>query len=158
MTKHRAPLSVEQALQRIAGELAGGVDEMAQITGHAPGYIRALGDPGRRERLSVDDAIVLDIAYQAAGGVGAPVFEAYAYKLELAELDSFANQHSLGLLLSEITREAGEAHSAIALASLPGRSENDRRAAEKEAVEAIEALKRSLPLLAQSDVRPHLPP
>lgn len=158
MTKHRAPLSIEQAMQRIAGQLPGGLEQMAEITGHAPGYVRALGDPDRREKLSVEDGIALDIAFQAAGGVGAPVWEAYTHKLELAQQSAFADGISLGLLTAEVIREGGEAHEALVRASQPGATSADRRAAGKEVAEAMDRLKQSLAHLETIDPRPHDPP
>lgn len=158
MTKHRAPLSIEQALQRIAGQLADGVEEMARLTGHAAGYVRALGDPDRREKLSVEDAIAFDIAFQEAGGIGAPVWEAYTHKLELAQQNAFADRISLGLLTAEVIREGGQAHEALVRASQPGASPADRRSAEKEVSEAMNRLKESLAHLEAIDARPHPPP
>ena len=151
MTKHRAPLTIEQALQRIAGQLADGVDEMARLTERSSGYIRALGDPDRREKIAVDDAIVLDIAYQASGGAGAPIWEAYTHRLEMAQVTCFADLISLGRLAAEVIREGGEAHEALVLASQPGASAADRRAAQKEVSEAMERLKQSLVHLGQLD-------
>ena len=158
MTKHRAPLSIEQALQRIAGQLPGGIEEMARLTDHAPGYIRALGDPDRREKICVEDGIVLDIAFQAAGGIGAPIWEAYSYRLEMAEMSAFADRMSLGLLTAEVIKEGGEAHEALVRASQPGATAADRRAAEKEVGEALERLKQSLTHLSDSDPRERAPP
>ncbi len=149
MTKHRAPLTIEQALQRIAGQLPDGIDGMARLTGHHPGHIRALGDPDRREKISVDDAIVLDIAYQASGGIGAPIWEAYTHRLELAQVSAFADGITLGRLTAKVIKEGGEAHAALVTASQPGASPDDYRSAEKEVGEAVQRLKQTLAHLDQ---------
>lgn len=148
MTKHRAPLSIEQALARIAGQLPDGYADMARRTGHQPGTVRAWGDPDRRERIAVDDAIALDIAYQEAGGTGAPIHEAYTHQLELAHLSHFASRISLGRHAVDVIKEGGEAHAALVRAAQPGATPEDRRHAEVEIGEALETLKRALPLLA----------
>ena len=138
MTKHRAPLSVEQALQRMAGLLT--AEAMAGLTDRQPRTVRNWMDPDTPEDVPVGCAIRLDLAYQEAGGGGAPLFEAYAHALEQAALTRYASRHSLARLTAEAIREGGEAHAALVEAAQPGSGPNELRRAEKEAGEALEKL------------------
>lgn len=160
MTKHRAPLSFEQAIQRIAGQIPGGIDEMASIADRQPRTIRNWTDPDTPESIPLDVALRLDLAFQAAGGVGAPLWEAYTHHLEMAEVDAFATRHCLGRLAAETILEAGEATAALVLSSQPGSTPADVRNAQREVAEAIAKLQQALPALdaALHETRPHPPP
>lgn len=151
MTKHRPPLSIDAALARIAGQLPGGWAAMAEATGRCQSLVRAWGDPDRREEIPVRDAIALDLVFQAEGGTGAPVHEAYTHQLELAQVSRFADAIQLGRHAIDVIRESGEAHAALVAAAQPGATPADRRKAEREIGEALEVLKRALPLLARQD-------
>lgn len=154
MTKNRAPLSIEQALQRIAGQLAAGVDAMAATANRQPGTVRAWMDPDRPEQVSLDAAIALDLAYQAEGGQGAPLFEAYATRLQLAEASRFADRHRLLDHAHGVAKEGGEAIAAIIAAARPDATDADHRAAHREAAEAYEKLRDILPLLSGRMAQP----
>lgn len=158
MTKRRPPLSVEQALGRIAGELPRGIEQMAELTSRSPSLVRKWGDPERREKISIDDAITLDLAYQAAGGLGAPLHEAYTARLELAGATRFADRIALGRVLVDVIRESSEAEAALALAALPDATPATRLTTRREVEEAIAALSRVLPLLAEDLPRQTGPP
>lgn len=148
VTNRRAPFSVEQALQRIAGQLAGGVEAMARVASRQPGTVRNWMNPERDEQVSLEAAIALDLAYQAEGGAGAPLFEAYASQLQLAEAARFADRHRLLDHAHGVAKEGGEAIAAIILATRPDATEADRREAHREAAEAYEKLRDILPLLS----------
>lgn len=154
MTKLRAPLSIEQALQRIAGQLPTGVEAMAAVAQRQPGTIRAWMDPDRTEQVTLDAAIALDLAFQAEGGSGAPLFEAYATRLQLAEAARFADRHRLLDHAHGVAKEGGEAIAAIIAAARPDATELDRRAAHREAAEAYEKLRDILPLLQEQSQPP----
>lgn len=159
MTKTRTPLSVEQALQRIAAQVAGGVEEMARIAQRQPGTIRAWMDPDRAEQVSIEAAIELDLAYQDHGGRGAPLFEVYGAQLELAESRRFADRHRLLDYAHGVIKEGGEAHAALIAYARPGATDFERRFAHKEVSEAYEKLRDILPLLEADLARaPDLPP
>lgn len=148
MTKQRPPLSIDAALARIAGHLGGGWDEMAQLTARQPRTVRNWGDPDTPEQIPMDCAIVLDIAFQSAGGVGAPICEVYTHKLEMAGLEHWSDRITLGNHAVDVIKEAGEAHAALVLAAQPGSTDLDFRRAEREVEEALEVLRRTLPLIA----------
>lgn len=154
MTKVRAPLSIEQALQRIAGQLPRGIDQMAEVAQRQPGTIRNWMDPERPEQISIEAGIALDLEYQAEGGSGAPLFEAYAAKLDLAVSSRFADRHRLLDYAHGVVKEGGEAHAALIAFARPGATEHDRRHALKEAAEAYEKLRDILPLLSGDPAQP----
>lgn len=148
MTKHRAPLSIDAALARIAGKLDNGWTDMATIARREVRTVRNWGDPDTPESIPVDCAIALDLAYVRAGGSGTPIFEAYAYQLELAEQSQFADRYDLLRRAQVVAKETGEANSAILGAAQPNATPADRRAALNEITEAIDALKDAIPLLS----------
>jgi hypothetical protein len=147
MTKSRTPLSVEQALQRIAAQITGGVEEMARVAQRQPGTIRAWMDPDRAEQVTLEAAIELDLTYQDHGGRGSPLFEVYGAQLELAESRRYADRHRLLDYAHGVIKEDGEAHAALIAYARPGATEVDRRFAHKEVSEAYEKLRDILPLL-----------
>ncbi|QSR16037.1 hypothetical protein [Novosphingobium sp. KA1] len=153
MTKGRAPLTIDAALARIAGEIPGGWSAMAALLCNPNGkprsesMVRAWGDPLRREKIPLHDAIKLDLAYRSAGGDGAPLFETYGYLLDEAGMFRFSNEVALGRLAVDAIREGGEAHAALVLASQPGVDPRQKRAAIQEVEEAIQALHSALTLL-----------
>jgi hypothetical protein len=136
MTKHRPPSSLEAALVRIAGML-GDYDAMGAVVGASGGYLRACGDPDKRERLSIEHGLALDIAFRERGGIGAPVYEFYTFQLELAETDKFALPIQLLHLAPEVMRDNNEVEIALVNAARPDATEQDRRLVAKEADDVI---------------------
>lgn len=147
MTKVRLPLSIEQALARIAGLLEGDYQAMGEICGRQPHTIRAWGDPDKQDDIPVGCAIALDLAFQAAGGEGSPLYEAYGAKLDLADAARFADTHRLLDYAQGVIKEGGEAHAAIIGAARKDATHNEKRIAFREASEAYEKLRDILPLL-----------
>lgn len=150
MTKHRPPLSIDAALARIAGHLAGGWTDIAETTRRAESTVRAWGDPDRPEQIPLDCAVVIDLAYQAAGGLGAPCYEAYTSMLEEAGAERFADQIALGRLASQVIRECGEANAALVAAAQPGATDTDRRRTLREIEEAMAQLQTARQLLTKA--------
>lgn len=150
MTKLRAPMTIDAALARIAGQIPGSFAEMATITDRACRTVRNWGDPDTPEKIPVDCAIKLDLAYQASGGSGAPIFESYAMQLELAAADRFADSYALAKLAPEVIRECGEANAAIVAAAQPGADNRLRQDALREGEEAMQSLKKTLLLISDS--------
>jgi hypothetical protein len=149
VTKPRSPLSTEQALQRIAGQLASGVQSMAEVADRQTGTVRAWMDPDRPEQVPFECAIALDLAFQAEGGEGAPLFEVYATAFKLASAQRFASRRRLLDFTSAIAKEAGEAVAALVHGARDDAGEAERRLAAREVDEAIAKL---------IDVRPLLEP
>lgn len=147
MTKLRAPLSFEDALDRVAGVVPGGKAALARRSGRAERTVRNWGDPDTPEAIPVDVAVDFDLAFAEAGGVGSPFLEAFAHQREQLELARHADRLALSRHAADVIRECGEAGSALVTASQPGASPNDRAAALRECTEAYEKLKQTLPLL-----------
>lgn len=157
MTKQRAPLSIDAGLARIAGQLTAGWLAMADVSGRKERTVRNWGDPDTPEQIPLDCAIALDLAYQAAGGEGAPLFEAYSFQLELAEVARFADRIALGRKVADAMREGGEANAALVLAAQPGATPSHRANAHREVCEQIEALKFIAAHLAAPEESAHPP-
>lgn len=145
MTKVRAPLTFDNALARIAGLI--GWAEMARVVGQAEKTVRNWGDPDTGQQPTINAAVKLDIAYQAAGGAGAPMHETYSLLLEQSRAEVFADQIELGLRTCDVIREVSEAEEALVRASLPGATEQDRVNALRQVEEGIGSLTSTLPLL-----------
>ncbi len=118
MTKVRDAITIENTLYRVLGEIT--IERAAEVTRHSTSHLRALTDPAKRERLTIDDAIALDLEYRAQGNVGFPLLDTYMRMVEAAACDRFAEEHCLGRLTFDYVREAGEASAALVAAMLPG--------------------------------------
>lgn len=141
MTKLRPPLSFDQAITRIAGVL--GWEGAAALVGRSARAVRAWSDPDADASPSIEQALILDLAYRAAGGEGSPLFEVYAAKLDL-DAQSAAASRALPELTAAAARESGEAIGALALASQPGAPLGVRALAQREVEQGIQALGQAL--------------
>lgn len=157
MTKRRKPVTIENALLKVLGEL--GLERAAEITGHAGGYLKSLTDPDTRYRLTVEDAIKLDLAYRAEREEGVagvyPLYEAYGLILEVAGASRFATAEQLHRHAARVAKEGGEASAALILASLPNATPEHRKAALKELEDAIAADKAAIQLLSDGPALSH---
>lgn len=149
MTKVRPPLHIGQALDRIAGFLPNGWQDMATVCGVDSAHtVRAWGDPDKPERqLSLERAIALDIAYQRAGGDGRPLFETYALQVEVAREQAFACEVELARRTCAVIRESGQAHEAMVNATLPSATQADREKAIRELEDVLREVTSSIALL-----------
>lgn len=130
MTKLRSPLTPYRALTRIVDLI--GWDGCATVCEKSEWTMRKYADPDTEREISLRDAIRLDTAFQRAGGEGAPLFEAYAARLEI-ERHSIENPDCLIGLTREAARESGEAIDAVLSLTTGG----NKHAALKEAEEAL---------------------
>ncbi|WP_394652355.1 hypothetical protein [uncultured Sphingomonas sp.] len=138
MTKVRAAGTIEDALFRVLGHI--GVDRAAEeVLGISGDYLRRLSDPDSRYRLTVEDAIKLDLAYLAAGGGAAPIYQTYTLLLDQANAERFSDREELVRRTATAMKEGGDADAALVLATLPGATPADRERARREVHEAIEA-------------------
>lgn len=144
MTKARAPLSFDAALARIAGQVEGAWPALAAHVGRKERTARNWGDPDANESIPLDCAIQLDLLYQAHGGEGAPLHEAYTHQLELAQVSRFGTQIELAGVVVDSIRESGEAHAALLNATLPGATQATARIAVKEGREALTKLQNAV--------------
>jgi len=135
MTKRRAPLSIDGALARIAGQLDRGWSSMAVITGYDERTVRGWGDNDRPERINFDSAVLLDIAFQEAGGIGAPIFEAYGDLVRAAQAERFGDRQELQRCTMEFMRENNDAELALLEASQPDAGSFEEQLAIKELID-----------------------
>jgi len=141
MTKLRPPLSFDQAITRIAGVL--GWEGAAALVGRSARAVRAWSDPDADASPCIEHALILDLAYRAAGGEGSPLFEVYAARLDLEASRATASR-ALPDLTAAAARESGEAIGALTLASQPGAPLAVRAAAQREVEQGIQALGQAL--------------
>lgn len=133
MTHHRAPGSIEQALDKIAGEPAiGGWANMAVITGRTEGTVRNWANPTTDETIPLGLALVLDRAWQQAGLIGAPIRDAYNALADQMREAEFGCQIELTRGTAHFARETGEAEEALLLATLPSAGDAEFAKAEQE--------------------------
>lgn len=149
MTKPRAPLTYDNALSRIAGQI--GWDAMAVAVGQKERTVRDWGDPDLERGCPIEAAELLDLAFQAGGGDGAPMHETYTLRLDVARQSKFADQVAMARAACTLIREGSEASEAMILASLPGATMAARRTALRELEEFIAAAKSAIPLLIEHD-------
>lgn len=138
MTKQRPPLSFNRALTKIAALV--GWDTAAILCNVAERTVRKWSDPDTDTHISLRDALRLDRAYQEAGGIGAPLFECYALRLEIEGGADASDVETLIEASSATAKEAGEAVAALIRASRPDATPRERLEAVKEAEDAIQAL------------------
>lgn len=155
MTKRRAPISIDTALARIAGQLVDGWAEMAELTGYAERTVRAWGDVDREEQINMPAAITLDIAFQAAGGKGAPILESYADQVKVAAAIAFGDKQQLLLATMDFMQENGEAELALLEATKPNAGPAELANAQKQLLDVREDVDQ---LLAGLSGRQRAPP
>lgn len=144
MTKERRALTPHRALGRIADLL--GWDGCASVTGKSEWTLRKYSDPDTGRELSLRDAIRLDGAYRRAGGLGAPLFEAYAAALDLGVAGQDIGMADIIAAASFAAKEAGEAVAA-ALGAAQSDDATTRAMGIKEASEGLEAMQTLLTTL-----------
>ena len=158
MTKTRAPLSIDAALARIAGQFPAGWADMATVVDRHEGTVRRWGDQDKPEAIPLPCAIALDIAYQRAGGDGRPLFETYALQLQVAREQAFASEIELARRACILIREGAQAQEAMVLASLPSASERDRAHAVRELEDVARCVTSAIALLTSRLEAPPEPP
>lgn len=143
MTRVRPPLSIDAAIARIMAEL-GGWPAVAEAAGVASpracekwgAYdIAEVGDPENRD-IPMRAAVRLDIAYQAAGGTGAPILEAYADLVKVAAAENFGDKLELQRDVIALIGENSDAEVAALEASLPSAGPAEEERAQRELLEA----------------------
>jgi hypothetical protein len=96
------------------------------------------------------DALLLDKACQRAGG-GTPIAEYYLGRLKAAGALAPADSDCLARHAARVVRECGEAGAALFEAAQPGSTPAQRVEARREVDEALEVLKRAVPMLVGHD-------
>lgn len=137
MTKPRQPLTPYRALCRIEEVL--GWDGIASVIGKNEWHCRKMSDPDTGREISLRDAARLDAAFQRAGGIGAPLREAYDAALSSLS-DQAVDPTDLLSAASIAAKEAGEAVAAAIDFARRAGCRTTRAAAINEAEEGIAAL------------------
>jgi len=149
VTKLRAPVSIENTLYRVLGEL--GIERAAEVTGKAESYLRALSDPDKRERLTVEEAVKLDLACAVAGDDTRPLYTTMGLLLEDAMARRYVCAVEIGRSAQLVAIEGAEAAAALFAAALdPTGDPKLRERALREAEEAHEAVGDAIQVLRAS--------
>ena len=141
MTALRDPDGCGHAIRRIVVQL-GSVEAVAAIGGRKVGCISDWASDTRTACPSWAQSIALDAAYRAAGGEGAPLYEAYGKQLDLSVEELTACYKTLATDLAEASREWGEAFGAAVRLTQPGFTPNQALSADIELDEVQTRLKR----------------
>ena len=107
MTKERHPLTAYRALARIADLI--GWDGCATVAGKSEWTIRKYADPDTEREISLQDSMRLDLAFRRAGGDGAPLFEAYAARMDIELSMDQVTELDFVQASRDAARESGEA-------------------------------------------------
>lgn len=145
MTKRREPITFHRALTVVAAHI--GWDRAAAICGVTERAVRNWSDPDTDSEIRLIDARRLDQAFMEHGGGEPPFLQVYKLQLELAALSASERSKCLSNAASVAAKEGGEAVAALIRAAQPDAGAADRRAAEREAEEAIAALSEGLAIL-----------
>ncbi|MFN3387467.1 MAG: hypothetical protein ACK40O_00935 [Allosphingosinicella sp.] len=141
MTKLRAPLTFDLALERVAGVV--GWSRVAEILGVAYRTVRDWTDPDTTPdvgcSVTLAKAVQLDVDYRAAGGEGAPMLQCFALLVETSLADACVSAVERARAAAKAAKENGEALQAQILASLPGACPGTIQIARRETEEAISA-------------------
>ena len=138
MTLVRAPGSIEQALDKIAGEpLLGGWSNMAAVVSRSENTVRNWANPTTEESIPIELALRLDLAWQKAGMTGAPIRDAYNALADQLREAEFGCQLELLRAAAKFARENGEAEEWSMLAALPEATTADIDKAAQEVSHAV---------------------
>lgn len=156
MTKLRPPLSIEDALDRVAGVVRW--ERIAELAGREARTVRRWGDPDElpaaADAISLGLARKLDAAYRGAGGEGSPLLQCLALQLDLEIAAETADDRALGRLTGAVAKEAGEAVAAAIAAAAPGSCHRTRANAELQLQECSAAITNALAALRARAGRP----
>lgn len=158
MTKPRAPLSIDAALARIAGQVPDSWAGMARAVGLQERTVRKWGDEDAEGEINVKAMIALDKLFQQHGGTGFPLYDAYGRILGASLQASFSDKFELLRRLVAVAKETGDAEAALIRYALPDSSETERSSALREVVEALDALQAVVPLLQTPEAHERGPP
>jgi hypothetical protein len=107
MTNPRTPKTFADAMTRVAGLLTWEV--CAKLVKRSTRCVRNWSEPACAKRPTVDQALILDAAYQREGGEGAPFREAYEFLLDVRVTEQTACQRALADEIATFALESGEA-------------------------------------------------
>ena len=138
MTKSRPPLTFENALTKVAGQL--GWEETARICQQAERTVRNWSEPDTTASITLEAALKLDVAFHAAGGEGTPFLLCYATRVDAESFAAVPGREALIASAARSAKENGEAVHATLHAAHPRAKPIDFAVAEREIEESINAL------------------
>lgn len=144
MTKPRAPLSIDAALARIAGQVPGEWRAMADHVGYAERTVRKWGDAEDEAEINLKAAIALDALFQQNGGEGRPIYEAYGLLVGACAAERFVDQFDLLRCAIDVAKETGDAEAALMRLALPDAGAADRLVAQRELMQALDSIRAAL--------------
>jgi hypothetical protein len=145
VTKRRPPVSFAQTLHTVSGFL--GLDNTAGVVGRSKRTVHNWSDPDTQETISVEAALKLDVAFIAAGSGYAPFHQTYRQLLDEGAEEACADSRRLVEGAARIAKEAGEAVSALVMASVPGAPDALKLIAAREAEQLHVAVATTMPHL-----------
>ncbi|RVU03909.1 hypothetical protein EOE18_13700 [Novosphingobium umbonatum] len=148
MTMRREPLTYENTMLVVAELL--GWDTVAGLCGVSLRSARYWSEPECQKQIRMIDAERLDRAYVEAGGSYRPFHRLMTMRLDIAEMAINATAMDLTTATAVAAKEAGEAISALILATQSG-APATIRTAKREAEEAITALQASVAAMDARD-------
>jgi len=140
LTKRREPLSIDEAMARIAGKVPGGWIALAKHVGKHERTVRKWGDADTDDEITLSAAIALDTLYQKSGGAGRPLLTAHEDLVDAARAVAFADQFEVVRRLSEFVKESSDAKQALLRIALPDSCISDRHLAQRELMEVREVI------------------
>lgn len=159
MTRVKAPMSIDAALARIAGQFANGYKDLARVVNRHESTVRAWGyDDKPDQQIPMPCAIALDIAYQREGGEGSPMFETFALQVKVAREKAFASGIALAQRACVQIREGAQATEAIVLASMPSAGPAQRAQAIRELEDVVRESTTTIALLTTVQPAGEAPP
>lgn len=138
MTKRREPLSIDEAMARIAGKVPGGWLALAKHVGKHERTVRKWGDADTDDEITLSAAILLDTLYQQSGGAGRPLLTAHEDLVDAAVAVDFADQFEVVRQLSHFVKESGDVKQALLRIALPDSCMSDRHVAQRELMDLRE--------------------
>ena len=157
MTKHRDPVTYENALARIVGKIT--AERAGQLVSRSLTTISDWMNPDSPKLPTLAQAETLDLAYFEAGGEGMPLAEAYLQRLDNARADGLACRLQLASLIATGVQECGEAWAHALKVVQPGSGPREIMRAQAElgdAQSAVAATARHLSIFQQSGAGPDL--
>lgn len=156
MTLVRPPITWAQAATKVAGLI--GWPAFAGIVRRGERAVQYWGQPNCKTVPTIEQALLLDAAYRAAGGADAPFLDTFAALLDVQVTRDAAYLTELANDSAAFVREAGDLGAALFLATRPGASPRDHNRALVEAQQvetALGAIMRRLPSFLQFGAGSH---
>ncbi|RDE04671.1 hypothetical protein [Sphingomonas aracearum] len=124
MTLPRTPETFADAATRVAGHL--GYKVAARIVRRSERLVYKWAHPSSTATPSIEQALALDVAFQSAGGEGAPFHDAYNFQLGIRVAEQTACQRELLQEITVATREAGEGLAAALVITQPNSTPREK--------------------------------